>query len=132
MNRRGKVLIIIGALFMLVTLLVALLNIRLWEGIALPALLFLLWTELVLFGGFALVERLAEQTQQVIFRAGCGVTLVLYFILSFASSLVFLLWFTQATALFYSIQLILTALAAVLCLVFFYTGKSIKEKAGKS
>lgn len=132
MNRRAKVFLIIGAVSILVTLLVALINITVWDGVALPAVLFLLLAELVLFGGFALIERLAEKTAQVFFRAGCGVTLVFYFVLSCTSSLVFLFWFAQALAPFYTIQLILAALAAILCIVFFSTGKSIGEKAGNS
>ena len=131
MHRRSKVLAFSGCLILALTLILGFLNITDWSGVSVPAFVFLLWSELALFGGLLLVEVLAKQTFQVFFRAGCTVTLVFYAAAAFAAALVFLFFFPLALVPLFTIELILLGLAAILCAVFAAVGKGLQEKSQK-
>ncbi|MCR5254317.1 MAG: hypothetical protein K6D96_00165 [Acetatifactor sp.] len=55
------------------------------------AFIFMLYAEIVFFGGFLFVEILAKRTSGILSRAGVGVTIAGYSIVVFLSSLLYLL-----------------------------------------
>ena len=126
MTLRVKVLHLSGMVILIATLLIVLINTRDWSGITAAAFLFMLWSEIVLFGGLIMIERLAARTSQILLRAGGGITVAAYSVITFVVSLVYMLSFKEAARSFFTLQFILLALAAILCMAFFAIGKSTK------
>ncbi|MEA4921538.1 MAG: hypothetical protein VB078_11565 [Clostridiaceae bacterium] len=120
-----------GTLFIALTIALAAINIRNWQGLTFAAVLCIIWAEIALFGGLILIDRLSSSTAQVLFRSGASIVAAVYAFMVFSVSLLFMLWMKQSTAAFTTIQLTLFVIASVLFLLFWFLGKSVKIKNDK-
>lgn len=128
MNRRINMFALCGVIVFLLTVILGIINIRDWSGVTIPALLFALWSVIALFGGLIFVETQAEKTAQLFFRVGCSITLLAYACGNYATSFLFIGFFKERSSLFFTIQFILLAAAAVLCLAFHTIAVGNKQK----
>lgn len=129
MNRRSRVFTIFGIIIVILTLMLALLNIDNWSGVKALALLFALWAEIAFFGGFVLIEKLAERASKIVFGVGCRVIITFYSIIILVVSFIFMFSSNKGAIIFLTIQFVLLAFASILCFVLIAAGKSIKEKS---
>ncbi len=123
-NNRAKVFLVCGILILIATIVIfSIANENGMSSYKWLSLTFMLCVEAILFGGLILIEMLAKKSEQIIVRAGNGVVLIIYFIVSFAISLAFLCM--QNTTIFLIIQIILFVTLVTLEIVLVVAGKSI-------
>lgn len=127
MNRRSKTLLITGFITIAVTGIILGLCIKDWSGITPLAVMMILWAEIALIDGLMMVEKIAEQTEQVILRSSSVVVLPLYSVTAIALSVIFMAGFRNARTAFIVLQLIIMAITAILLTVFFSISKSVKH-----
>ena len=123
--RRTKTISVSGILLFLLTIVLFFLltNDRIlitWLGFG-----FMLFAELVFFGGLILIETASANLSQITARAGGYVVLSIY---SVIVSLVFMLIKPETASVFWSIQSVLLVIAGILLLVIMTSAKSIHEK----
>lgn len=128
MNRRSKALALSGILVLALSIALALLTIRRWDGLMITAFLFILWAELVFFGGLIAVEAMAGSTAEALFRAGDGAVIAVYSGLSLIVSFLFLFSGSRSVVPLISIQLILLVGRIILFFVVRSVGKGVKDK----
>lgn len=128
MDRRIKRLALCGVIVFLLTLLLGMTNIRDWSGVTITAMLFALWSPIALVGGLIFVETQAEKTAQLFFRVGCSITIMAYGSITYVTSFLFIAFFKERVSLFFTIQLILLAATAILCIAFHIIAKGSKER----
>lgn len=131
MNHRIRMLALSCALVLVLSVIIALLNVREWHGLTTAAFLFALWAEIALFGGLIAIERMAKSTAQVLFRSGNGLIVTAYSLITFAVSITCMLSLIQSARLFFTIQLVLLGAGILLFSVFFSVGKSVKTKSDR-
>ena len=127
MDIRSKAYRMCGIIFFVLTFLICIINIKDWSGITILAFLFMLWSEFIFFGGLDFIEKIAENSSQIIIRSGFGSTVGIYSFSSFFISLIFMLFFKHQFKIFITIQLTLLGIAAILSIVFIVIGKNVKD-----
>ena len=126
--RRTKTISVSGILLFLLTIVLFFLltNDRIlitWLGLG-----FMLFAELVFFGGLILIETASANLSQITARAGGYVVLSIYSLGAVIVSLVFMLIKPETASVFWSIQSVLLVIAGILLLVIMTSAKSIHEK----
>lgn len=113
MNRRGKTLLISGAVVIAVTAAILAICIEDWVDLIPLTAAFMFWAELVLFVGLTLTEMQAGATESIITRVSTGVVVSFYSVAAFLLSLLFMISFRESFKTFIVLQLLLLAVAAV-------------------
>lgn len=126
LNRRTTVLSLTGIIIFIATILIYVISgrslffLHSWIGF-----IFLLISEIIFFAGLIGIEYLSKTREQIIIRAGGGTVIVIYSLLAFALSFVFMRMPFWSINKFLSVQILMFAVAFVLVLVFIYTSKSV-------
>lgn len=127
-NRRSRIFFYIGIIAVIGTVLIFALSGR---GIILPhswlGFLFLVYSEIIFFSGMIAIEHFADKSEKILLRIGCGSVIVIYSLLTFASSLVFTNLPIVNIRLFFMIQILLAVLAVIPLFIFIATSKSVKQ-----
>lgn len=131
MNNRIKAFSIIGLLVEVLTIFIFFMLIKDRTSISWICLIFMLLAELILFGGHVSIEYIAQRSSQIIIRAGIGVTLVGYGIISFLISLMFIKSERESIKYFISLQATLLVFITVLIIVFIISGNKVKQDSNK-
>lgn len=117
MSKRSKISMIIGGIVSLASVVIY----AIVRPSAFPSsilgLYFLLYSEIVLFGGFVLIDLLTNKTSNLLLWSGVGVPLGIYAVVVFISSLVFMAIHTIAVQNFLILQIVLFVLTAAICLI---------------
>ena len=92
---------------------------------------FLLYSEIVLFGGLIGIEILSSRGSGIVLRTGGGITLVLYTVFVAVSSGIYMLINTDHIKGFWILQIVLLAMCVISITVFGMTAATIKEKDDK-
>ncbi len=128
MNRRAKISIIIGSIVFVATcMIVVIADIELYFS-SILGICFLLYSELVFFGGFVLVEYLADKSSQIMTRVGVGISVGIYAIIVFLSSLIYINFLDSYPRVFLIFQIILLVMTAGITLVMANASRTVKEK----
>lgn len=129
LNKISKVYSIIGSLVVLGTIMVFILtgqnysNISKWIGT-----FFILLSEVIFFAVLIGIEAASEKASQIILRAGCGISVLIYTIISIASSLMYIFMNTNKIKKFIMVQFVLLITATIFILTFFIISQCVKEK----
>lgn len=129
LNKISKVYSIIGSLVVLGTIMVFILtgqnysNISKWIGT-----FFILLSEVIFFAVLIGIEVASEKASQIILRAGCGISVLIYTIISIASSLMYIFMNTNKIKKFIMVQFVLLITATIFILTFFIISQCVKEK----
>ena len=118
MERRMKTMLFMGGITIAATAAILFLCIHDWSGITPWSALFLIWSEIALFGGLMLTERLVSGSNQIILRSSYGLILPCYSLAVFILSLLFMIFGWQAVTAFWVLQILLLAVSAVLLVLF--------------
>ncbi|MCI8826426.1 MAG: hypothetical protein HFH63_11230 [Lachnospiraceae bacterium] len=128
MNRRAKISIIIGSIVFVATCMIFVIaEIEIYLSTTL-GICFLLYSELVFFGGFVVVEYLADKYSQIMTRAGVGIPVEGYAIIVFLSSLIYINFLDSYPRRFLIFQIILLVITAGIALVTANASKTAKER----
>lgn len=127
MNRRSITILISGIITLFVTIVIAALCIDDWSGLTGWAFSSMLLSEIILFGGFIFVERIAERTEQIITRSALYVLFSVYAIINIPVSVLYIAFFKEATTSFVIIEVILLAVVIIAVLICLVTSKSINQ-----
>ena len=128
MNRRAKISIIIGSIVFVATCMIFIIaEIEIYLSTTL-GICFLLYSELVFFGGFVVVEYLADKSSQIMTRAGVGIPVEGYAIIVFLSSLIYINFLDSYPRRFLIFQIILLVITAGIALVTANASKTAKER----
>lgn len=129
LNSRAKTLVLIGGIFIIATNLIFLLS---KNGEMLPntswGFLFIVFSEIILFFGLAILEIISEKVDQVFIRSGAGTVLIIYAILVFLSSIIYMNLPIVESSIFLIIQIIMFVFAISLEIIIITASKSIKQK----
>lgn len=132
LNKISKIYSIIGSLVVLGTIIAFILtgenysNISKWIGT-----FFILFSEVIFFAVLIGIEIVSKNASQIILRAGCGVSVLIYTIISIASSLIYIFMNTNKVKKFIMIQFVLLITATIFILIFFVASQCVKEKDDK-
>lgn len=88
---------------------------------------FLLFSYIVLFGGFIGLE-FTKNSSQIILRVGCGITITGYSCLNAVTSLIYMLMNTESVKWFLLLQTVLFTIGIILSVTFLLLAGSIEEK----
>lgn len=128
MSKQAKISLAIGAAVLAATIVVfVIIRPEMFPSTVL-GLGFLLYSEIVLFGGFALIDSFSGKTSKLLWWSGAGTLTGVYGLVVFASSLIYLLRRTVFVQGFLILQVILLVVAAALCLIVGGFSVSIKRK----
>lgn len=119
MNRRSKTFLIAGMITLFVSVISMMICVKDWFGIRPLAAAFVVLVEAGLFGGLALVERMAVNTEQVLFRTSCYVVIPAYAAVSCVLSLIFLSFLPYAAVSYIVLQMLIMAIAMIILLAFY-------------
>lgn len=129
LNKISKIYSIIGSLVVLGTIVISILtgqnysNISKWIGT-----FFILLSEVIFFVVLIGIEAVSEKASQIILRAGCGISVSIYTIISIASSLMYIFMNTNKVKKFIMIQFVLLITATIFILIFLVASQCVKEK----
>ena len=127
MNRRNKTLLIAGIIVMAASSLVGRLVITAWDIPRWTAFSFILFAELVFFGGLYVLDFAAEKTEQLFSRAGIITALSAYAVVSIGISICLARSLSFRLSRFWALQIVVLAVAAVACILILSAGKRIYE-----
>ena len=130
-NRRAGTSIIIGVVAIIATFLIFVISKLPINSKTICGLLFLIYSELVLFGGIAAIEYLAHKSSQIIIRAGVGTLLVIYSLAVFIPSLVYINYHYTAVGSFLIYQIIILLVAFVISWIMIVSAKTRYENDAK-
>lgn len=117
MNKRSKVTLIIGAIVFVSSIAVfAVIHPRVFPSTIL-GLCFLLYSEVVLFGGFVLVDMLSARASKLLLWSGVGTTIDVYGVIVFISSLIHMTTKTSLIQGFLILQIVLLVIVLAVCLI---------------
>ncbi|NFG62001.1 hypothetical protein [Clostridium sp. CMCC3677] len=131
MNNRVKLFSIIGILIEILTVFLFFMLTKDRTSIVWLCLIFMILSELILFGGYILIEYIAQKSSQIIIRAGVGTTLFGYWIISFVTSLVFINLEKDFIKYFISLQLIFIILETILIISLITGANKVKQDSDK-
>lgn len=128
-NISTKIFLIIGSIILVATNLIFFIT---QEGNILPhvwlGFSFMILAELVFIIGNFLIEKYAENRDQIILRAGGGTVIVIYSLLAFIVSFIYLNNEFIKSNIFIVLHIILFAIALILEILFFTISKSVYGK----
>lgn len=131
MSRRSKVSLAIGVIVFLATMgIYAVIHPMIFPS-AIVGLCFLLYAEVVFFGGFVLIDFWSRKSSKLMLWPGIGVPLSIYAVIVFISSFVFINAHTTNLQGFWILQIVLFVIAAAICLIVGSFSIGAKEKEEK-
>lgn len=122
----------IGIVFLLASVILFIITRE--DGVKISEILgfgFMIYAELVVFGGLIAIECIANKNSQIMIRSGLGGTLTLYGIITFSIAFVYMCLKTDGVKFFLIIQILLFAVASALLIAFYVTSQSIKKSDDK-
>lgn len=127
MNKRSKALLMIGTMIVLLSIFLffMLTEDRItitWMGFA-----FILFVEIVLFGGLVLIEFLSHSVSQIMIRIIGGIALLGYASLSIIISIIYMSVESEAVRTYLVIQVILAVVLVIILVVAFISALSVKS-----
>lgn len=123
-----NILVIIGILDLIVTIAIfAILRNPEGNSSQILGFCFMIFAEIVLFGGLIALDIASNNTSKIILRTGCGFTLAIYSFLVFASSLIFIIKDTAEIKNFWVLQIILFFFATILFTIFYTVARHVLE-----
>jgi hypothetical protein len=131
MNNRGKIFSISGIIMFVLTIFMFFMMTNDRVSSTWISLFFLLFAEIILFGGFLMVEYLAEKASQIVIRSGCGFVLVAYSIISIIVSIYYIISVKESVKPLITIQIVILGIAGILFAVFYITSVSIKDSSNE-
>lgn len=132
MSKRSKASLIIGGLVLLASIVIyAIIRPPVFPS-TIVGLGFLLYSEVVLFGGFLLMDFCGMKSSKLLLWSGAGVSLGIYAFVVFISSLVFINAHTAAVQGFWVFQIVLLAAALVICFIIGSFSIGAKERDEKT
>jgi hypothetical protein len=87
---------------------------------------FLIFTELVLFGGAIGIEFISGS--QIINRVGCGMSVLVYSLISMVLSIIFIIMNTDFIKWFWIVEILMTAVTVILFISFATVARSVLDK----
>lgn len=124
MNSRTKISTIIGSAVLLATILIFVLVHPVIFPSTVLGLVFLLYSEIVFFGGMVLVEYWASKFSNIMTRAGMGITIGTYAIIVFITSIIYMCIHIIAYRGFLILQIFLLVCVVAICIVFAVASKN--------
>lgn len=131
MNKRGKAISISGIIVFLLTTFVFLMMTKDRVAATWISLFFLLFTEIILFGGFIIIEYLVNKRSPIIIRAGGGFVLVAHSIISIIVSMYYIISAIESVKPLITIHVVLLGSAVILFTIFYTISVSIKGSNNK-
>jgi hypothetical protein len=131
MNKRGKTISISGIIMFVLTIFIFFMMTNDKVASTWISLFFLLFAEIILFGGFLMIEYLADKASQIVIRSGCGFVLIVYSIISIIVSMYYIISAKESVKILITIQIAALAIAGVLFAAFYTISVSIKERSDK-
>jgi hypothetical protein len=127
MSKRENIITISGILTLLLTIFLFF-----WLTVDRPLLVctgfgFILWAEIVLFGGLVFVEKISKRTFPIIFRSGVVTVLTTYSILSIIISLMAANKILFDLKSIWTLQAILTVISMILIMVFYQLAEGVRK-----
>lgn len=124
MKDRTKVASIIGGVVVVATILIFVLSSYWIFPSSIIGLFFLLYSEIVFFGGFAVIEYWAPKSSGVMTRAGLGTTIGTYAVVVFVSSIIYMNTHIVRYRGFLVLQIILFVLVVAASLIIALSSKT--------
>ena len=131
MNKRGKAISISGIIIFLLTTFIFFMMTKDRVAATWISLFFLLFAEIILFGGFIMIEYLVDKGSPIVIRAGCGFVLVAYSIISIIASMYYIISAIESVKPLIIIQVVLLGIAVILFTIFYTISVSIKDSNDK-
>lgn len=131
MNKWSKVSLIIGAVVLIASITVFVIIHPVIAPSTILGLCFLLYSEVVLFGGFVLVDMLSARASKLLLWSGVGTSIGIYGAIVFISSLIFMVTKTAHVQTFLVLQIILLVIVLAICLIVGNFSVNVKEKDNK-
>ena len=131
MSRRSKILLIIGGVVFLATIAIySIIHPGVFPSTVL-GLCFLLYAEIVFFGGLALIDFCSRKSSGLLLWSGAGIPIGIYAVVVFLSSLVFISTQTIVIQGFLVLQIVLLVIAAAICLIIGSFSNGVKKRDEK-
>ena len=127
MNRRNKIILLSGGIALTATIIITWLSVEDWSGLIKRAFLMLLWSEVVFFGVFLLMEWLSLKTEQVIARSALYVLAFGYALINICVCLLYMTLFKKADTSFTIIQIALLAITIIVAIISLTVSKGTQE-----
>lgn len=131
MNKRSQIISICGMIMFILTTFMFFMMTKDRIESTWISLFFLLFAEMILFGGFIMIEYLADKASQIVIRSGCGFVLLAYSIISIIVSMYYIISVKESVKPLITIQVVLLVIAGILLAVFYTTSVSIKDNSDK-
>lgn len=109
MSRRIKMFLASGVTVLLATVIISLICIDEWHGLANWAFVTMLWSEIVLFGGSIFIEWFAERSKQIFARSLLYSVIITYSTINFLISVFYMILLKEAATSFTVMQVIMLA-----------------------
>lgn len=132
MSRKSKVSLTIGAVVMVATIAIFVAIHPMIFPSTILGLCFALYSEVVLFGGFVLVDMLSRRTSTLLSWSGVGVTVGIYGGIVFASSILLMLIRTTHVSWFAILQIVIFVVAFAVILVIASFSARTRERDSKT
>lgn len=117
MRNRPKISLVLGSIVLVASIVIYIITPSTPFPSSILGFCFLLYSEMVLFGGFALIDLWPGKYSKLLLWSGVGVCFGLYAAAVFLSSLIFMIVHTIAIQSFLIVQIVLFIAAAAICLI---------------
>lgn len=130
MSKRSKISLIIGGIVLLASIAIYIICPVIFPSTIL-GLCFLLYSEIVFFGGFVLIDFLARKSSKVLLWSGIAIPLGAYALVVFISSLIFMGARTTAIQGYLVFHIIALVVTVAICLIIGSFSVGAKERDEK-
>lgn len=131
MNKKSKLSLVLGLIVILASVAIFSISRPLVMPSTIIGFVFLLFSEVVFFGGISLVEYLAGKSSGILTRAGVGLTIEIYAIVVFITSLVYMNMHLLFFRGFLILQILLIVFAIIIASILAAFSKSAYVKDSK-
>lgn len=127
MYRRSIIILISGAITLMASIIIFLLSIKDWSGVTSLAVVAIVWSELVFFGGLTFVEWISKNVEQLIIRPSMYFIIAVYTGINILISILYMMLFKWFVIRFIIIEIALLVIAIIFTLISILSASSVRN-----
>lgn len=127
MYRRSIIILISGAITLMASIIIFLLSIKDWSGVTSLAVVAIVWSELVFFGGLTFVEWISKKVEQLIIRPSMYFIIAVYTGINILISILYMMLFKWFVIRFIIIEIALLVIAIIFTLISILSASSVRN-----
>ena len=127
MYRRSIIILISGAITLMASIIIFLLSIKDWSGVTSLAVVAIVWSELVFFGGLTFVEWISKKVEQLIIRPSMYFIIAVYTGINILISILYMMLFKWFVIHFIIIEIALLVISIIFTLISILSASSVRN-----